>query len=149
MEISKSFETAIITRDISKVRIMLKNSLFVDTTFSKFNAMFELAKDLPGLFDEHDDRGVPFQPQSGWTKDYADLLGQQLIPNFSSERLEHLKEVAKFVYPKAVPAKPKEEKRDDTPLLNMFGITKQLFSNFETIGKALLEINNETDKPSK
>ncbi|MCL2016364.1 MAG: hypothetical protein FWG68_08990 [Defluviitaleaceae bacterium] len=114
MEVSKSFKDAVSKNDVSKVRIMLKDSLFTDPSFGKFNAMFALAKNMSGLFDPHEDRGEPFKPQSEWTKDYGDLLKSQIVPNFSHERLDHLKKVVQHLYPDLAKPKPQAAPKPTT-----------------------------------
>ncbi|MCL2016363.1 MAG: hypothetical protein FWG68_08985 [Defluviitaleaceae bacterium] len=108
MTVSNRFREEVQNNNIAAVRIMLKDSILTDPSLTKFNAMFDLAKNMSGLFDPHEDRGEPLkEDKSEWTKDYGDLLKSQIVPNFSKERLEHLKKVVQHLYPDLAKAPPK------------------------------------------
>ena len=53
MAVSQEFQTALDDKDMRLVRIMLKDSLVVDPTFTEFGEMLRLAEQsLDSLYDE-------------------------------------------------------------------------------------------------
>lgn len=98
MALSSAFNTAIAEKNITKIRIMLKDSMLVDPTFTRFQEMEKAARSVPGLYDEHD--GRPFvEDMNLWTDDYMNRLMVQVVRNFSHERVEHLKKVVQKLRP--------------------------------------------------
>ena len=98
MAISQRFNDAVAGGDLTLVRIMLKNSLIEDSTFSKFQSMESAARVLPGLYEPHDGREFRTDPAE-WNADYLSLLDAQADSNFSRERIEHMKKVVRHLYP--------------------------------------------------
>lgn len=97
-QITDSFRDAVSSNDVTGLRIMMKDSLLVDPSFSQFEEMYRLAKNVPGLFDSHD--GKKFENnKSLWNDDYMNKLMVQIVYNFSHERLNHLKEVVQTLRP--------------------------------------------------
>jgi len=76
----------------------MKNSLLVDPTFNEFKEMERLTSNLIGLYDEHDGREL-ITANSAWNDDYMSKLMVQVVGNFSHERLNHLKEVVRYLHP--------------------------------------------------
>lgn len=102
MIITDSFKNAISSKDVIGLRIMMKDSLLVDPSFSGFEEMNRLAAGVPGLFDPHDGR-VLESNKSLWNDDYMNKLMVQVVGNFSHERLNHLKEVVRELRPISKP----------------------------------------------
>lgn len=100
MSITDSFKNAVASADISGLRIMLKDSLLVDPTFTKFAEMIEFAQHIPGIIDNHDGREF-ISDKSLWNDDYLNMLKVQIVRNFSWERINHLKEVIRYLEPAA------------------------------------------------
>lgn len=98
MAITNEFREAVQSGDIYGLRIMMKDSLLIDTSFEEFYEMEALARDVAGLYDEHDGRELNHN-STEWTEDYLALLMVQVVSNFSHERLEHLKKVVRHLYP--------------------------------------------------
>ena len=98
MAITKSFTDAVASGNVKSIRIMMKDSLLVDLTFHDFNEMSRLAAKIPGLYDTHDGR-MFIEDSSAWNDDYMNKLMVQVVGNFSHERLEHLKEVVRYLRP--------------------------------------------------
>ncbi|MCT8137598.1 hypothetical protein H1D32_07460 [Anaerobacillus sp. CMMVII] len=94
--LSNKFKEAVMARDITRVRLMMKNSLTMDVTFRQFQEMLDYAASIPGLIEPHD--GTKFEGKTSWNEDYASDIKVDLIDNFSSERIAHVKEVQRFVY---------------------------------------------------
>lgn len=96
--ITDSFKKAVSSKDVLGLRIMMADSLLIDPSFSNFEEMYRLAKNVPGLFDPHD--GQEFvNNKSLWNDDYMNKLLVQIVNNFSHERLDHLKEVIRTLRP--------------------------------------------------
>ena len=96
MAVTRAFIEAVNTGDVLSVRIMIKNSLLVDPTFVEVLEMEKVSLNMDGLYDEYD--GVEFiHDKTLWNEDYMNDLMVQIIYNFSHERLEHLKEVVRYL----------------------------------------------------
>ena len=99
MTVEESIKKEISQGTIKGIRIMMKNSLLEDPTFSEFAVMEELTRDVDGLYDLHDKR--EFQPESAWDDDYMDREMVRVVGNFSHERIKHLKKVVEKLRPTA------------------------------------------------
>lgn len=99
MGISSEYREAVESKNIRRVRIMLKNIMLLDTTMKNFDEMSRYAeKKLPNLYDEHN--GEKFVDSiSGWNKEYMDIQMVIVVSNFSRERIEILKKIIKHIYP--------------------------------------------------
>lgn len=107
MALSETFCNAVKSGDVTRVRIMMKDSLLLDLTFRNFSEMEAYTRVMPGLYDEHDGREV-ITDKSEWDDDYMNLLMAQVIYNFSHERIEHLKNVIRYLRPAPAPS-PKSD----------------------------------------
>lgn len=95
--ITQPFKQAIAQKDLERVKIMLSSSLILDLTFKSFQEMLAYAMNqIPELIEQHD--GTEFPNMSVWTKTYASEVREELIDNFSAERIEHIKKVHEHVY---------------------------------------------------
>jgi hypothetical protein len=74
--------------------------LLGDPTFAEFNDMVKLTRNASGLYDAHDGRELK-KDKSTWNEDYMDNQMVQVVGNFSHERVEHLKEVVRYLRPVA------------------------------------------------
>ncbi|XOQ44976.1 MAG: Gly-zipper-Omp domain-containing protein [Clostridium sp.] len=98
MTVEESIKNAVSNGDIKSIRIMMKNSLLVDPTFAEFDEMEKLARNVKGLYDPHDGREFQLD-KAHWNDDYMNKLMVQVVNNFSHERIEHLKEVVRYLHP--------------------------------------------------
>lgn len=98
MALTNSFYEAVKEENVRRVRIMMKDSLLVDPTFTDFNNMDKTARTMSGLYDEHDGREL-ISDESQWNDDYMDKLMVQVVNNFSHERIDHLKDVVRKLRP--------------------------------------------------
>lgn len=113
MAITNAFREAVSSGNTRSVRIMMKNSLLVDPTFSEFEEMERAAKSVSGLFDTHD--GIEFEmDKANWNDDYMNTLMVQVVGNFSRERIAHLKEVVRYLHPASAKPAP-QSKPSRTP----------------------------------
>lgn len=108
MALTNAFYEAVHSGNIRRVRIMMKDSLLIDPTFSEFNAMERAAASVTGLYDEHDGKDL-VEDRSLWNDDYMDKVMVKVISNFSHERLDHLKEVVRYLRPVTKHAASKQE----------------------------------------
>jgi len=111
MAITDSFKNAVSAGDVKRLRVMMKNSLLVDPTFSEFNEMDGLARGVSGLYDETHDGGEIISDKSVWDDNYMNKMMVEVVDNFSHERVDHLKKVVKHLRPVAAPRprKPYDE----------------------------------------
>ena len=77
---------------------MMEDSLLVDLTFSEYNEMEKLARNVSGLYNPHDGSEL-IKDKSKWNDDYMNKQMVQVIRNFSHERLNHLKEIVRYLRP--------------------------------------------------
>lgn len=98
MTVEESINNAAAKGDIKLIRIMMKNSLLVDRTFTEFSEMETLTKGISGLYDSHDGRTFETD-KAAWNDDYLNKIMVQVVGNFSHERVAHLKEVVRYLRP--------------------------------------------------
>lgn len=98
MGLTNTFYNAVNSGDLVMIRIMMKNSLLADPTFTQFNEMEKAAGLLPHLYVEHDGKPLNMDKKS-WNDDYMNELMVQVIDNFSRERVKHLKAVVRELHP--------------------------------------------------
>lgn len=96
--ISVEFKDAVQKKNLLLVRIMLKDSLYVDISQRQFKERLKYATQrLPDLFVPHDGEKFNYD-KSAWTKSYMGELLVRVINNFSKERLEFLQKIIPYVY---------------------------------------------------
>ena len=98
MALTKEFLDAVEQRDVTMVRIMLKDSMLVDPSLKTFEEMLQAAgAQLPGLYDAHDGEELKQNP-SEWDEDYMNLQMVSVVSNFSRERVALLKKIVKKLF---------------------------------------------------
>ncbi len=113
MALTDAFYEAVKTGNVRRVRIMMKDSLFVDLTFNDFHAMQTAAASMEGLYDEHDGKAF-VTDKALWNDDYMATLMVKVISNFSHERLEHLKDVISHLRPATQCSTPATQRPTNT-----------------------------------
>ena len=98
MAITNTFRECVEKGEVQKLRIMMANSLIIDYSFSEFNEMEKLARNVPDLYNKHNDK-MFIEDKSKWNDDYMNRVDAELIFNFSHERIEHLKQVIHYLHP--------------------------------------------------
>lgn len=98
MALTNAFYEAVKSGNVLRVRIMMEDSLLFDPTFTDFNAMEKAASSMAGLYDEHDGQEL-IQDRTLWNNDYMDKMMVEVLSNFSHERIDHLKEVVRYLRP--------------------------------------------------
>lgn len=98
MSISKELIEAVNSKNVTLVRIILKNSLIMDPTFKEFDEEIAYAeKNINNLYEEYDGYELE-ENKSKWNKDYMDEQLNNLLYNFSKKRINHLKDICRVVY---------------------------------------------------
>lgn len=98
MALTYTFFEAIKSENLRRIRIMMKDSLLIDPSFEEFEEMEKEAKQVRGLYEEHDGREL-IMDRSQWDDFYMDKLMVQVVNNFSYERIKHLKDVVRYLRP--------------------------------------------------
>ena len=141
--LTNAFFKAVDEKNISRLRIMMKDSLLVDLSFKQFNEMSNYVKNIEGMYDEHDDKACPFEEdKSKWDKNYMDKQMTQLfVGNFSKKRIEHIKKVINYIY--------RNEKKNVNESTNV--TTPQIIElpKLKDAKKALNDIKKECEKALK
>ena len=116
MPISHAFRRAVESGDKLAVRIMMKNSMYLDPTFREFEEMSRVVeRSKLDLYVPYDG-GSLGENTAEWTKDYMDTLMVELVDNFSRERVAHLKKVVRYIYHPTDSAQEEEQKQGGQPL---------------------------------
>lgn len=141
--LTNTFFEAVDKKNIRRLRIMMKDSLVVDSSFKQFNEMSKYVKNIEGMYDEHDDKKCPFEEdKSKWDKNYMNKqLAQLLGGNFSKKRIEHVKQVVTYFL--------KNEKKNVNESTNVN--TSQIIElpKLKDAKKALNDIKKECEKALK
>lgn len=98
MSLPKAFIEAVNNKEIRSIRIMMKNSLLVDPTFKEFNEMNAAISNIPDVYVPHNGKEFILD-KSQWDEQYISRIMAQVIGNFSHERVDHLKEVVRYLRP--------------------------------------------------
>lgn len=106
MALTNAFHEAVQSGNVRDIRIMMKNSMLIDPTFEELRLMEQAASSMPGLYDAHNNKALCTDPSS-WDDDYMNKEMVELMFNFSHERLDHLKEVVRYLRPVAQKASQK------------------------------------------
>lgn len=98
MLITNEFREAVENNKMTRVRIMLKDSMLVDPTMKQFDGMLDFAKsNISNLFDEHDEEVLKYD-HSDWNESYLNNQMVVVVSNFSKERVELLRNMVKYIY---------------------------------------------------
>lgn len=105
---------AVSSHDLDKVRIMLADELFLDPRGITFSEMLKYAKEnLPDLFEPNEAANYEFtDDRSSWNLKLASTIKQDLISNFSVEKLALFQEVAMEIGKDKAKALAEEENRE-------------------------------------
>lgn len=105
---------AVTGRNLVKVRIMLADELLLDPRGNTFKEMLAYAKqNLPNLFEDNKEANFVISPdRSTWDIDLVSEIKQDLISNFSVEKLALFQEVAMEIGKDKAKALTEEENRE-------------------------------------
>lgn len=98
MSVSKEFMDTVATGNKLRTRIILSNYMVVDPSFREFEESLAYAlKSMPNLIVPHDGEEFNYD-MSAWTKDYFNKESNNLVDNFSQERIDFLKQMCAYLY---------------------------------------------------
>lgn len=105
---------AVANRNLIKVRIMLADELLLDPRGETFSEMLLYAKEnLHDLFEPNNEANYEISPdRNNWDMDLASTIKQDLITNFSVEKLALFQEVVMEVGKDKAKALAEEDKRE-------------------------------------
>ena len=99
---SDEFRKDVEEKNILHIRDELTTIAHEDRGFytTKFDDALAYAKNanIEGLFDNFDNE--TFKPKEEWDREYWAYIAASLMDNFCEERINHLKEIGRCVYPK-------------------------------------------------
>lgn len=98
MAIPQEFYDALKNNDVVSVRILMKNSLLFDRSFTEFQKMQKEAERLPNLYEPFNHQELN-QDRSQWTKELMDKQLARLMANFCPERIEYVQQIISYLYP--------------------------------------------------
>lgn len=97
MALTSDFKDAVQNDKVTRVRIMLKDSLLLSSGGDEFQQMLDYAKGhMPKLMDEHD--GERLKNLDEWDEEYLNEQMVTVVNNFSKERIDLLVNMAKKMY---------------------------------------------------
>lgn len=95
---TKEFIEAVSSDAKIRVRIMLKDSMLVDPTLRQFESLLKYAEtNMPGLYDVHNAERLEYR-FSEWNETYLNSQMVAVVGNFSTERVDLLKQMVKHLY---------------------------------------------------
>lgn len=97
MALTSDFKDAVQNDKVTRVRIMLKDSLLLSSGGDEFQQMLDYAKGhMPELMDEHD--GERLKNLDEWDEEYLNEQMVTVVNNFSKERIDLLVNMTKKMY---------------------------------------------------
>ncbi len=98
MAVTSEFAEAVESKRILRVRIMLKDLLLIDPTAAQFEEAEAYASSaLDGLYDGHNGEALNYN-EAEWNEDYLNEQMVNVVDNFSKERIDLLKRMARRIY---------------------------------------------------
>lgn len=108
--------------DFMGLRYIFLDSLDVDPTFETYQEDYNACKNMPGFFEIHEELHGIIVDKSRWDIKYWEQLKIDLMKNFSRERFEHMREVAKVVYADKI-VRLQKERRERQDKVSERGVT--------------------------
>ena len=129
MALTSDFKDAVQSGKVTRVRIMLKDSLLLSSGGEDFMQMLDYAKDqMPALMDEHD--GESFRNPDDWNEEYINEQMVAVVNNFSKERVDLLVRMAKKLY------KPQVTRTQTGTSKSTYSSSNNTSSGLSTVQKA-------------
>ncbi|WP_294160548.1 hypothetical protein [uncultured Selenomonas sp.] len=85
-------------KNVKRLRYVFADCLDVDPSFRKFEDDFQYCRDQ-GIFEAHEELTPRREDPATWDMDYWVALKGNLLQNLSVERLQHMRDVAKVLFP--------------------------------------------------
>lgn len=146
MAVTQEFKQAVLQNNNLKTKIMLKDSLLVDTSFNQFDEMLRYAESKLMDFwvkDEEDDEILSDDPQE------FDVILAGLVNNFSHKRVNHLKKMISTMYPRKVEKRPSSSKESAVIIKQTFEVKREykgIDKNSADILEVVSRINGRKSK---
>lgn len=110
------FENYIKEKNIEDIRISIESSNALDPNGERREVEERLSLlrnkiSDDELYEKHDNDLYPILPKEQWDEDYFNKQKVKLQRNFSKERLDHVRELGKFIFP--VEIKTNETKKEE------------------------------------
>lgn len=137
MAVTAEFKEAVLKKNLLRVRIMLKDSLLVDTSFKQFDEMIRYAESKLGStiwIDDQEDDDIFSQSQEGLNNILAGLVN-----HFSKRRVKYLKGMIKRKYPSKKGEGPKKNKMKGINILKRTGKVEKAYQGIRTEQKNINE----------
>lgn len=135
MALTREFVEAVSQGNLLRVKIMLKDSLLVDTSFEQFNEMINYAEPrISGIWisDNDDDEAFSQNP------DELNALLAGLVNNFSRRRVNHLKGMINKIYPPQLQKMP--DKRESAVVIKRTRGIVQEYNGILSDRKKIIEV---------
>lgn len=116
MALTPEFISAVSSRNLLRVRIMLKDSLLVDKKFYKFNAMIKYAEERSLNFWMENTEKLEIAPKDKWNVDLMNLELTRLVNDFTKERLNYCQRLIEKVYGLTLNTLPNSATQSQTTL---------------------------------
>lgn len=97
MAVSREYAQAVRDNNTLRVRIMLKDSLLVDKTFSLFNELVKYAE-MNGVSVWQAQEEPLEEEKKPWTIDIMNYELTALVNNFTKEHVDYVKQIIKEIY---------------------------------------------------
>lgn len=115
----KAVEEKADSGDIKGLKYIFADCLDIDPTFEKYKEDYDYCqKKVPELFEKHKEITPLTENQKKWNNDYWIELKIDLVNNFSKERFEHMKKVAKVIYAKEIKVINERKETEERNLKN-------------------------------
>ena len=109
MSVSTEFKEIVAKGDKNAVRTSLANYMILDRSYSLFDEAYSYAASQMDILDAHDGQELT-QDRTKWTEEYLNAQLVAVVINFSTERIQHIKEIIPVAIPvsktAAAPKKP-------------------------------------------
>ncbi|MCI9399139.1 MAG: hypothetical protein HFJ07_04865 [Lachnospiraceae bacterium] len=138
-------------KDIRWIQYGFADCLDVDPTFEEYKEDFNYCcENVPEMFEKHVELTPRRDNQHSWTDDYWNMLKVDLLENFSRERFDHMRSVAKVVYAEKISRFEQERKQELEVEQRRRASEQKNKPNEEVMRKNQIEQNkNNSDNVSK
>lgn len=140
MAVTAEFKEAVLKKNLLRVRIMLKDSLLVDTSFKQFDEMIRYAESKLGstiwIDDQEDDDIFSQSPE-----ELNNILAG-LVNHFSKRRVRCLKEMIRRKYP-SKKINPKFKSTDKQQFIKKTSFTSQVYRKISREKEKITDINKK------
>lgn len=98
MALTSEFKNAVSEENLLRIRIMLKDSLIVDKSFTQFNEMSSYAQNQGVDFWMIQENKLEMAKKDEWNKDLMNLELTMLVNSFTKERLKYCQSIINEIY---------------------------------------------------